>query len=303
MQHVLAQNFTADERKNYIGGSDIAAVMGLSRYKTPLELYCEKSGLKMPVDLSDNEKVYWGNVLEDVIAREFSLRTNMKVRRRKLAYIHSEYPFLQAHIDRIIENFDILLECKTCDKDKRHEWADNKIPYEYLLQVNWDLGISKRNIGYIAVLIGGNHYEHRKIEFDKELFDMQVKAAVKFWNDMKQDILPTIMPEDNSLLFYLYPKHTENMVESTEIESAVAYRLQIVNEIKELETEKEKLEIDIKQMINSNLGILTPNYKVTWMKQVKSYVDTEKLKADGLYEKYSYTKENRVLRTSKRKVA
>lgn len=303
MPQVLAQDFTAEERRNYIGGSDISAVMGFSRYKTALELYCEKSGLKEPADLSDNEKVYWGNVLEDVVAKEFMQRTSLAVRKRKLAYTHDKYPFLKAHVDRIVEKFNILLECKTCDKDKRHEWADDKIPYEYILQVNWNLGLAKRNIAYIAVLIGGNHYEHRKIEFDKELFDMQVKAAVKFWNDMLNNIPPEIVPEDNNLLFYLYPNHTENIIEATEIESAVGYRLQILNEIKELKAEQEKLEIEIKQMINSNLGILTPNYKITWNRQTKTYVDTEKLKQDGLYYKYSYSKETRALRTSKRKAA
>ena len=64
--------FTAEERRNYIGGSDIAAILGMSRWKTPLKLWLEKTGEVEPDDLSENEAVQLGIELEDFVAQKFA---------------------------------------------------------------------------------------------------------------------------------------------------------------------------------------------------------------------------------------
>ena len=66
--------FTAEERKSYIGGSDISVVMGMSRWKTPLALWLEKTGEVEPEDLSKKEAVHFGIKLEALVAEEFAER-------------------------------------------------------------------------------------------------------------------------------------------------------------------------------------------------------------------------------------
>lgn len=66
------------ERRKGIGGSDIATILGLNKWKSPLQLFLEKTGKVQAEDLSDKEVIYWGNVLEDVVAKEFEKKNREK---------------------------------------------------------------------------------------------------------------------------------------------------------------------------------------------------------------------------------
>ena len=148
----ISHNDVTTNRHEYIGGSDISAIMGMSRWKTPLKLWAEKT-LKLPApDLSDNEAVELGKDLEEFVAQKFSSKTGKQVRRAPKMYSHSDFPFMVAHVDRLITGSDELLECKTCSAFKADEWEYEtieeeqpdgtikkvqieKIPQEYILQV------------------------------------------------------------------------------------------------------------------------------------------------------------------------
>lgn len=87
-------SFTQEERMQYIGGSDIPAIMGQSRWKTQYRLWAEKTGkIEMP-DLSTNESVEMGNRLEQFVADIFSEKTGKAVRKYSKIYRHKDYPFL-----------------------------------------------------------------------------------------------------------------------------------------------------------------------------------------------------------------
>ena len=88
------------ERNKGIGGSDIATILGLSKWKSPLQLFLEKTGKVVAEDLSDKEVIYWGNVLEDVVAKEFERRTGKKVRKRNVMFCDDKYPYMRANVDR-----------------------------------------------------------------------------------------------------------------------------------------------------------------------------------------------------------
>ena len=70
------QEWLEDRRKG-IGGSDVATILGLNQYKSAYQLWLEKTG---QVELKDTESepAYWGNVLEEVVAKEFQERTGKK---------------------------------------------------------------------------------------------------------------------------------------------------------------------------------------------------------------------------------
>ena len=75
----MDRNEWLEYRKRGIGGSDAAAVAGLNPWKSPMAVWLEKTGRVEPEE--PGEAAYWGTVLEDVVAKEFSLRTGIKVRR------------------------------------------------------------------------------------------------------------------------------------------------------------------------------------------------------------------------------
>lgn len=295
--------FTVEERRNYIGGSDIAVVMGMSRWKTPLKLWLEKTGEVEPDDLSQVEAVQLGTELEEFVAQKFSRETGKQVRKQSKMYVHKDYPYMAAHIDRLITGTDEILECKTCGSHKKEEWEDDKIPKEYILQVIWYLGITKKKKAYIAVLIGGQQFMYKSIEFDKELFDVMVDMAKEFWNKIQTKTMPNVSASDNPILLKIFPTNNEELIENQEIESKVIKLQEVKDEISTLTDEKEMLEVEIKNTIGENLGVLTDKFKITWKEQSQTKVNTEKLKADGLYDKYSYKSSYRKLNVSKKKAA
>jgi putative phage-type endonuclease len=258
-----------EDRKGIIGSSDIAAVMGLSRWCTPLQLWALKTGRLEPEDLSDNEAVIYGSKLEDFVAKEFSEQTGLSVRNSPKKYTHPKYIYMKAQVDRLITGTDELLECKTCSAWKAKEWEGEEIPQEYILQVMWQLGITGRRVGWIAVLIGGQAFRYKKIEYDQQLFDSMVASAVKFWEMVKEETPPMAMGDDNFSIIELYPESGEHIQLVEEMNDSIGLLQQTKGSINELYKTKDELEAKIKQVIGDNLGIKTGEYIVTWRKQFK----------------------------------
>ena len=307
---------TKDVKENrhlYIGGSDIAKVMGLSRWGTPLSLWAEKTGKIPPKDLSNVEAVELGNDLEDFVANKFSQKTGKAVRRSPKVYQHPQYPYMVAHIDRLITGTDELLECKTCSFFKKEEWEGEEIPQEYILQVIWYLGITGRKKGWIAVLIGGQSFKYKPIDFDSELFDKMVDAAKDFWQHVQDDTLPAVTARDGEFIETLYPKNSSKMIdlditdENIKIlvehhETKIKYLQEIKEHIKQLELERTEIETYLKFLIQESAGIRTPQYCVTWKLQKGQVAyDKEAMLTDGVYEKYANQTSFRRLNISKNK--
>lgn len=145
------------ERQKGIGGSDVAAILGVSAYRTPLDVFMDKTS-EITEDKSPSEAAYWGTTLEDIVAQEFSRRTGLKVQRvnQSLAsnldrYIDvtgsDVYQWARANIDRAVINpkiaktvrlskpatpcsgrglmltTDAILECKTANARMSPEWG------------------------------------------------------------------------------------------------------------------------------------------------------------------------------------
>ena len=310
----MATKDVKENRHLYIGGSDIAKVMGLSRWGTPLSLWAEKTGKIPPKDLSNVEAVELGNDLEDFVANKFSQKTGKAVRRSPKVYQHPQYPYMVAHIDRLITGSDELLECKTCSFFKKDEWEGEEIPQEYILQVMWYLGITGRRIGHIAVLIGGQSFKYKQIEFDSELFDKMVDAAKDFWQHVSDDTPVDIVATDDETLKDLYSNHSEVMIDLIPtdaqtkqacevLEEKVGYLQEIKMHIKQLQDEQKEIETSVKDIIKDNLGIKTPKYIITWKNQTTTKFDTVKLRQERpeTFEDYSYESSYRVMRISKNK--
>ncbi len=101
-----------EKRKTYLGGSDIGAILGVNSYKTPLDVYFSKIN-EEPTEEIESEPAYWGNRLEDIIAKEYSIRTKTILSQENRLLNHKEYPFLAANVDRWVGDREYILECKT----------------------------------------------------------------------------------------------------------------------------------------------------------------------------------------------
>lgn len=297
---MVAQEFTQEERQEYIGGSDIAAILGQSRWKTPYKLWAEKTGKIEAQNFMNNEAIEMGNRLEEFVASMFADKTGKSVRRQTKTYKHPKYPYMVAHVDRLITGSDELLECKTCSAYKLEEW-ENAIPKEYVLQVMWYLGITGRKRGWIACLIGGQKFDYKVIEFDEVLFNKMVEKAIKFWDMVKTNKPPVMVAEDGDVIAEIYPKSTEELIEMNDINDRVAYMKELEMHRNEINKEIEEIKTEFKSIIKDKAGIKTPQYIVSWKTQQTTKLDTERLWELPDINKYTKTTEYRVLRVSKNK--
>lgn len=178
-------------RNGGIGGSDIACIMGLNPWKSAFALYAEKHGDVEAENLSNNEFVYWGTVLEQTVADRFCELTGKKV--RKCGTLQDEsYEFMLANVDRLVVGEDAGLECKTANGFKASEWDGDNLPDCYYCQCQWYMAITGCEKWYIACLIGGNHFVWKEIPRNDEFIaDMRAQAIV-FWNNLQNNVAPEV---------------------------------------------------------------------------------------------------------------
>lgn len=103
-------------RRQGVGGSDVAAVLGLSPYKTPLDVWNDKLGLSE--DHEQSEAAYWGTTLEDTVAKEFQKRTGYKVQRVDHQFSDPENSWMICNIDRAIINPKIASRVRPLKNEK-----------------------------------------------------------------------------------------------------------------------------------------------------------------------------------------
>jgi putative phage-type endonuclease len=253
------------ERKGFIGGSDISVVMGVNPWKTPLQLWAEKTGAVEPADLSDNEAVQMGIELEDTVARLFTKKTGMAVRRAPQNYTLPGCDWARCQVDRLVTGTDELLEVKTASAWNEKEWEGEEIPTAYILQVQWQLLITGRSVGWIAVLIGGQKFRYKKIEQNAEIQAKMLESASAFWAMVQNNTPPVVEAADNSFMVELYPTAGPEIAEaSQDIVAAVDLLQQTKMQIKDLTETKDLLEAQIKDSIKGFGGIKTPKWTIKW---------------------------------------
>lgn len=272
-------------RKKGIGGSDAAAVLGLNHYKSPYNVWLEKTYRVDPDDISDNPKVYWGTVLESVVADEFARRhPEMNVRRLNGIMVSYEYPFMIASIDREINDGGNkgILEIKTAGESAKHDWEDG-IPDYYLPQVNHYLAVSGYEFAYVAVLIGGNDYREYRIERDDDDIAYMIEREAAFWEHVKNDTQPPMIgiKAESDALVEQYSSSDDVFIEMLDQDvPEIGEREEIKKQIKELEKRESEITNNLKAMIGEHYGIKTPRYKITWSRSETSRFDSKRFKKD-----------------------
>ncbi|TCJ87988.1 UNVERIFIED_ORG: putative phage-type endonuclease [Anoxybacillus amylolyticus] len=294
-------------RQKGIGGSDAAAIAGLNKYKSPIQVYYEKvEGVKESVP---SEAAYWGTILEDIVAQEFSRRTGLKVRRRNAILRHPEYPFMIANIDRLVVGEDAGLECKTASEYLKDEWVEGeKIPDQYFIQCQHYMAVTGRSRWYIAVLIGGNKFRWDVIERDEGIIRYLIEIESEFWQRVIEKRPPEVDGSEAStnLLNLLYP--VESVVDDEaelprEVEALIA-ELEAVNaEIKQKSERKAEIENKIKALLGERERGRTSEYVVKWSVVNSNRFDSKRFAKEhpDLYQQYIQTSTYRRFSISKNK--
>lgn len=289
-------------RRLGIGGSDCAAILGISRFKTPHDIWLEKTGRAEPESQEHNQAIHFGNVLEETVAQEYARREGVKVRRKNQPIINESMPWFRVNIDRQIVGKNRPLECKTANAfTARHHWGDgcDDVPEEYLCQCQETMIAGNFMRCDLAVLIGGQDFRIYKLHHSKTLAKIIIDACEYFWFE---NVIKDIPPDPKTLkeINERYTKDTGSCVECNPEILQCVLKLQDAKRImKDAEKIKEANEAAIKKFMGEN-SILTMNGqpKVTWKSQSSNRFDQKKFKEDhaDLFEQYKSNSDSRVLR-------
>lgn len=293
------------DRTGYIGGSDIAAVLGLSRFKTPLQLWAEKTGNIIPEDISGKLQVRLGNKLEATVCDLFTEETGKKVARVNEALVHPKYPFLRGLIDRRVVGEKAILEAKTTSAWNAHAWEGEAMPQDYILQTMFYMELANADRGYLVCLIGNQDFQVKIIERDDKLQKEIIAKAVEFWTKyIEPKIMPTmITSRDADTLYSLYPLGDEGeAIQLDDTANALVDSLKAQQEdCAALEKQIDKTKNDLRLMLKDHAEGITDKWKITWKNQETNRVNLKKLKEEkpDICAAYLDKSDSRVLRVSK----
>lgn len=292
-----------EDRKLGIGGSDVAAICGLSKYKTPLDVFLEKIGEKEAPDL-DNQYIYWGNTLEPIVAQEFSVRTGLAVKEAPEPFIHPEHTFMRANIDRLVLGEEAILECKTASSYAKNLWGEDGtdiMPTEYYLQVAHYCAVLDKPKAYVAALIGGNDFRimvyNRNMELEKKLIEIERR----FWVEhVLERFPPNAQTVEDLGILIKEVKRDSFLLADNDIEEQWRLYKGIKEEIKALEEKAEQhktricLAMGDKEILQDAVNGRMATYKMCSIEKF----NRSKFKEDhpGLYESYLDTSTLRILR-------
>lgn len=232
---LLPENAPLPEWLHYrsygIGGSEVAALFGVSPYATAFDVFKNKVdkdgepiylgeapviGPKLRPELqTDNPVLEWGHRLEQAVAQKTADELGLVARPAGGLYQHIDHPVAIVTPDRIATKPRsrkplALIECKTTSE--RDEWEGGGSPLQYEFQAQWQMGITGIEICYLGCLVLGHEREFfvSEIKFDEDRFNEMVAVSERFWNEHVLTGEPPMFdlthPRTEDLLKELHPK-------------------------------------------------------------------------------------------------
>lgn len=231
-----------EKRKKGIGGSDAAAICGVSPYRTPLQVWEDKRGISGPIP--DNDAMLWGRTLEPIVRQRYSDVTGRSVKLPTNIIYHPQYDFMLANIDGFTDDHRGV-EIKTTAYPK--DWGEpgtDEIPIGYIFQVQHYMIITGFPVFDVPVLVGGRDFRIYEVPADKELQEMIIEKEIAFWKLVQEGIPPAPLNYKDVIRRFRTSK-TSTITATSEIVHDVELLHDIQNKLSALEHE----ERDIKSRI------------------------------------------------------
>lgn len=304
------------KRKKYIGGTDAAAILGVSPWATPVECWLDKTGQAAPKPIDPiRERIFArGKKLEPVVLdmvldklREQGHEVELLATNKR--YYDPDYPFLSCEIDfeLMLDGEHINGDCKTVIGFARRKWGDEdteEVPIEYAAQFMHGLGITRRRKTLVAALIGLDDVAIYWTLADDETIEAMREKTVTFWND---HVLAGVAPDtftfdDVKLLFPV--DNGKNIAASAEIAQKVIELEDVKYKIKAWTEREDALKKEIADFISPFSVLLFDGKEIcSWKGQNDARLDMDKFKEEQpeMFEQYKRIKVIRVLRIKKAK--
>lgn len=269
-------------RRTGIGGSDVAAVLGVHPYRSPLDVWLEK--VFVPTDGRDHrttvaiaplsEAIRWGDLLEETIAQEYARRTGAQVFRPETGICrHPRKSWMLGNPDRLVvlAGKTFGLEVKTAGWRALARWGPppEECPHEYILQCAWYMGVTGLERWDLAGLLCGQELRTYTFFRDLDLEEMAVAGCERFWKEHVLARVPPPIEGSESFKAYFAELYPTARVEparpaTAEEERAVSGLMDVDAHLGDLEREQLLLENQLKASLQDSPGIFGNDWSVSW---------------------------------------
>ena len=194
-------------RRKGIGGSDAAAVLGISPFRTARDLYFDKLGFSIEADEENWVALEMGRLLEPLVAEVFARKTELRVYQRKVMLQHPQYPWMLADLDYLVDLPDggtAILECKTTASHARENWWYNDkeiVPVYYESQGRHYMSVMNISRVYFCCLcMDSRDAVIRCIDRDMAYEEELIALEQAFWREHVLAKTPPPYTEDGDLI-------------------------------------------------------------------------------------------------------
>ncbi len=272
------------DRASGIGGSEIAAIVGLSPYKTPFGVYCDKLGLVEPFEA--NERMKMGKLLEPVVKQLYENETGANVIWSDQTIRHPKEAIVVGTPDGYVEAPDVAdqfgFEAKTAGLDQAWRWGSEKdaIPQEYLAQCTWYMLLTGAKRWDVGVLIGGDTFRVYPLQADEKFQAILLEAAQKFWRNHIEKRNPPAIDASPAAAAYLkrtYPHGVEDVRAATDDErELMAGVMRLRKERRFIEKQLGEVENKLKLSIGNAKGLYdtAAEIRAAWSEVAEGVVET-----------------------------
>ena len=265
-----------EHRKQSIGGSDAASIIGLNAWCSPYTVWADKLGKLPPQE--DNERMRLGRDLEDYVAKRFTEKTGKKVRRENSIITNPQYPYAHANVDRMVVGEDAGLECKTTSVLNLKKFKNGNYPEHYYVQCVHYLAVTGCQRWYLGVLVLGEGFYDFVIERDEGEIKALMESEEAFWKYVEDKTPP---PTDgqrstSETISILYPESTDETVSLFGYETDLKTYMALSAQIKALEAQRDEVANKVKSFMNEAGKGESDNYRVSWTSAERSSFDSKR---------------------------
>ncbi|WP_233872380.1 YqaJ viral recombinase family nuclease [Paraburkholderia adhaesiva] len=301
----------AVDRATFVGGSDVAAILGVSPWRTPLDIWREKTRRTPRVEITEAQQKRFDRghrlepfVVDMLIDRLKDEGHTVELLCRNARYVDQQYPFMQCEID-----FELMLDgthttgdAKTVHPFAAKQWGQeqtDEVPTYYGLQFMHGLGITGRSRCIVAALVGMDDLLVYWVERDEETIAAIRGRVSQFWNEcVLADVEPD--PIDFDDCYAMYQQSNGGRIEATSnIRDAVFELADVKHKLKILTDREDDLKYCIAEYMRPNAYLTAGGHDLaTWKNQPFLWLDEKAFAKDfpELYARYRRTKQIRVLR-------
>jgi putative phage-type endonuclease len=265
-------------RRQGLGASDMAAVMGVSPYKTPYQLWAEKTGATPPQKVG--AAAQRGVILEDAVGRYYEEERGVKLRKSNGIIRLKQHPRIMASLDRtIVGEPKGIVEIKTSASPRWSMWP---VPPEVVIQTHVQMGILGVEWCDVVALLGGLVFKIERVQFDPALWAEIQRSAMAFLEAVDTNTPPKLEALDAQAYALATPQASDDFAQATsDLERVYAQLREVNTELHFVEEKKGALEIILKEAIGEKAGLAGNGWTVYWKQARPSQVTDWKMVAQA----------------------